>query len=255
MNQNIVTPFNIEFESRGYELDADGCVPTHMLLRYMEHMRWEYTRRDLQELVALFRQGYTFVVVAQTLRVTGDIGLAVPVRGNLWIGHTGRTSVVFRHAFDDVRSGELFAAGSTTIVFLAPGGAPTPLPDVLGPADTDPIMIPDLTKPELPEMPPEVFERSYRVRASDLDLQQHMNQANYATLYDDTRQDAANSYFYGPISLGAGRIRFLHIEYIQSAKIGEKLTVASWPIGKNPLRLGFAMRRNDTFLSRAVIHV
>ena len=252
-NQNIVNPFNIVFGSRGYELDAEGKVPAHVLLRYMEHLRWEYTRRDLRELVALFRQGHTFVVVSQALRVYRDIGLAIPIRGNLWIGRTGRSSIVFHHTFHHADDGELFAAGSTVAVFLAPDTVPTRLPDILEEPDTDPPMMPDLTPPGFTEIPPAPFERSYRVRASDLDLQRHMNQANYAALYDDTRQAAANRNVYGSGGAGMGRVRFLHIEYVHPATAGEKLVVATWPIEGKPLSLGFAMRRNDTLISRAVI--
>jgi acyl-CoA thioesterase FadM len=253
ITRNIVNPFNIVFNSRGYELDAEGIVPAHVLLRYMEHLRWEYTRRDLRELVALFRQGYTFVVVSQALRISGDIGLAIPIRGNLWISRTGRSSIVFQHTFHHVDNGELFAAGSTVVVFLAPDNVPTRLPDILEQADTDLPMMPDLTPPEFTEMPPAPFERSYRVRTGDLDLQGHMNQANYAAFYDDTRQAAAGQNVYGPDGAGIGRIRFLHLDYVRPATTGEKLVVATWPIGGKPLSLGFAMHRNDALISRAVI--
>lgn len=250
-----MTRFNIVFSSRGYELDAEGMVPAHVLLRYMEHLRWEYIIRDLPEIAASFREGHTFVVVAQTLRVTRDIGMAIPIRGNLWIGRSGRTSIVFHHTFHRVDDEELFAAGSTTAVYLAERGVPTSLPDCLGQADPNPAMMPDLNAPKFAEIPSTLFEYSYRVRTSDLDLLQHMNQANYAALFDDTRQAAANCNAYGPGGLGIGRIRFLHIEYFLPAKMGEKLVVATWTMARNPLNLGFAMRRNGTLLSRAVMQV
>ena len=246
---------NIVFESRGYELDAEGMVPAHVLLRYMEHLRWEYAIHDLPELMALFQDCNTFVVVAQTLRVTRDIGMAIPIRCKLWIGRTGRTSIVFHHTFHRVDDGELIAAGSATEVYMSQRGVPTPLPDCLWQEDPDPSMMPDMNPPKFTEIPPSPFEYSYNVRTSDLDLLGHMNQANYAALYDDTRHAAAGCNAYGPNRLGIGRIRFLHIEYLHPAMIGEKLMVATWTIGDDPLNLGFAMRRNDTVIGRAVIHV
>jgi acyl-CoA thioesterase FadM len=147
-----VTRFNIEFDTRSYEFDAEGMVPAHVLLRYMEHLRWQSTIRDLPELVKLFREGHTFVVVAQTLHVTKNIGTAIPISGNLWIGRTGRTSVVFHHTFHGVDDGELFAAGSTTAVYLTQGGMPTPLPDCLGEADPDPPSMPDLNSQNFSEI-------------------------------------------------------------------------------------------------------
>jgi acyl-CoA thioesterase FadM len=93
------------------------------------------------------------------------------------------------------------------------------------------------------------------VRASDLDPLRHMNQANYAAIYDDVRQAAAKCDAYGSGQLGIGRIRSLSIEYLHPAMVGEKLVVATWLIGSKPLNLGFAMRRNDTLIGRAVIQV
>lgn len=253
ITQNIVTPFNIVFDARGYELDAEARVPAHMWLHYMEHLRWEYTIRDLPEVSDLFRKGHSIVVVAQTLRVIRDIGVATPMRGSLWIGRTGRTSVVFSHAFHHADDGELLAAGSIIAVYLGLNGIPTPLPDSLFQTDPDPFMMPDLNPPEFTEIPSEPFECIYRVRASDLDFLRHMNQANYAALYDDTRQAAVSGNAYGSGGLGIGRIRFLHIEYLNPALLGEKLVVATWTIGNDPLSLGFAMHRNNTLISRAIL--
>ena len=200
-----------------------------------------------------YRKGHSIVVVAQTLRVIRGIGVSVPMRGSLWIGRTGRTSVVFNHAFHHVNDGDFLAAGSITAVYLGLNGMPSPLPDSLFQADPDPFIMPDLNPPEFTEIPSESFECIYRVRTSDLDFLKHMNQANYAALYDDTRQAAANRNAYGPDTLGIGRVRFLHIEYLQPALLGEKLVVATWKIGSDPLSLGFAMHQNTTLLSRALI--
>jgi len=251
-----VTAFDIVFEIRGYELDAEGKVPAHGFLRYMEHLRWEHTIRDLPEISALLRKGHALVVVAQTLRVIKDIGMAgSPIRGSLWIVRTGRTSIVFHHAFHGADDGELYAAGSTTTVYLSPGGTPALLPDCLLRTDPDPAAMPDLNVPKFVEMSPAQFERSYRVRTSDLDFLGHMNQANYAAVFDDARQAAAECNAYGTVGVGTGRIRLLHLEYLHPAVTGEKLTVATWTTGSNPPYLVFTMRRNDTVISRAVILV
>ncbi len=247
--------FNIVFDTRGYELDAEARVPVHMWLHYMEHLRWEYTIRELPEVSALFRKGHSIVVVAQTLRVIRDIGVSVPIRGSLWIGRTGRTSAVFNHAFHHADDGGLLAAGSITAVYLGLSGTPTPLPGSLFQAVPDPFEMPDLNAPEFTEMPSEPFKRTYHVRTGDLDFLKHMNQANYAALYDDTRQAAATRNAYGSGGLGAGRIRFLHVEYLRSAMLGEKLVVASWKAESDPLSLCFAMHRNTTLINRATLAV
>lgn len=250
-----MTVFSTVFDSRGYELDVDARVPAHTWLRYMEHLRWEHTIRDFPEISALFRKGHTIVVVAQTLRIIRDIGVAVPIRGSIWIGRTGRTSMVFNHTFHHADEEDLLAGGNITAVYLGEHGKPNPLPDTLRRANPDSSMMPDLTPPKFAEMPPAPFEYPYRVRTSDLDFLKHMNQANYAALFDDARQAAADRNAYGPGGLGLGRIQFLHIEYLNPALLGEKLVVSTWKIGSDPLSLGFTMHRPPTLLSRAYLGV
>ncbi|MBN2241119.1 MAG: acyl-[acyl-carrier-protein] thioesterase [Acidobacteria bacterium] len=244
-----------EIVSRGYELDAGGLVPPHMLLRYMEHLRWEYVERGSPEVKALFRSGHTFVVVAQTLRAARGIGLSVRMRAILWIGRTGRTSMDFHHVFHRVKDGALLAEGITTVVYLGRRGLPTPLPECLDRVDPNPPVKLALEPPAFEVMPPGSFERSYRVRADDLDFLQHMNQAGYAAIYDDARQAAAAESAYGPEGMGSGRVRFLHIEYVQSALSGNELIVATRLYRSDPVTLGFVMSRDGACLSRAVFQV
>ena len=245
----------VELVSRGYELDAEGLVPPHVLLRYMEHLRWEYVGGSSNEVKALFREGHTFVVVAQTLRIEGDIGLRAPLRGTLWIGRTGRASMDFHHVFHRVKDGKLLAEGIVTTVYLGRRGLPTPLPACLDGADSDPPMKLDLKPPVFGAMPHEPFRRSYRVRTDDLDFLQHVNQANYVALFDDARHAAAAERAYGPDDAGKGRIRFLHIEYIRSAIADDELTIATWLDGSAPVTLGFTLCRGDTLLSRALFRI
>lgn len=250
-----MSAIEVELVSRGYELDAEGLVPPYVLLRYMEHLRWEYVGSSPREVKALFRAGNTFVVIAQSLRMAGDIGLATPVRGVLWIGRTGRSSMDFHHAFYRAEDEKVLAEGITTIVYLGRNGSPKPLPDCLAPVDTGPPMTLDLQPPVSDPTQPRPFERSYRVRNDDLDFLQHMNQANYAALYDDARRAAAAESAYGPDGLGSGRVCFLYIEYIQSALADDELIVATGLNGSDPPTLGFDLRRDKTLLSRAVFQV
>jgi len=244
----------IELVSRGYELDAEGLVPPHVLLRYMEHLRWEFVGRSSPEVKALFRDGHTFVVVAQTLRMPGDIGLAVPMSGALWIGRIGRTSMEFHHVLHRAGDGKILAEGIATVVYLGRKGLPASLPDCLNQPAPDPPRTLDLKPPVFSAVLPGSFERTYRVRADDLDLLQHMNQANYAALYDDARQAAAAAGVYGPDGLGSSRIRFLHIEYVRSA-VADDEVVATGLNGKHPVSLSLTMSKGKTLLSRAIIRV
>jgi acyl-CoA thioesterase FadM len=243
---------DVEFVSRGYELDSRGLVPPHVLLRYMEHLRWEYARRRASSVASLLRKDRAFVVAAQTLAIAGDIGMAVSIHAAVWIGRTGRSSIEFHHTFHRVADGTLLSEGCATVVCIGDSGFPVPLPDRLRHTDSGPPLRMDLKPPEFVASLERPFERFYRVRADDVDMLQHVNQANYAAFYDDARQAAAGNGIYGPGDRGGGRIRLLHIDYASSALPGEELAVGTWLIGADPLTLGFTMRRGDTLLSRAV---
>jgi len=243
---------DIEFASRGYELDAEGLVPPHVFLQYMEHMRWENARREVSDLGSLMRTDRSFVVVSQTLHIAGDIGMATSMSGTVWIGRTGKTSMDFHHAIHRIGKKELLATGNTTIVCIDENGVPVNLPNRIGRASQDTSWTIDPQPPEFPEMPERLIERSYRVRTSDIDFLGHMNQAGYAGLYEDAHRTATKKNSYGSDGLGGGRMRLLHIEYVHSAVLGEEVSVGTWLAGTDPVTIGFVMRRGNTLLSRAV---
>lgn len=94
--------------------------------------------------------------------------------------------------------------------------------------------------PSLAERLPETFakrpatEECYlwacEVRPSDCDLLGHMNNANYATLFDDARHAAG----YGV------DVKLAHIDYVLQAQAFEKLTIAVWR-GMTELHLNLEM--------------
>ena len=247
-----MAPLDVEFVSRGYELDARGVVPPHVLLRYMEHMRWENALKSTTDVDSILRSGRSFVVVAQTVQILRYIGMAVRMRGTVWVGRIGRTSMDFHHVIHRTEDSELLVTGNVTIVYLGTDGTPTPLPERLRHARSDSPWTVEPKPPEFTAIPSQTFDRQYRVRADDLDLLQHVNQANYAAFYDDARQIAASRNVYGKDGLGGGRIRLLHIEYSSSAVMGEELSVGTWLVRTEPLTLGFVLRHDDDMLSRAV---
>ena len=247
-----MAPTEIEFVSRGYELDAEGLVPPHLFLQYMEHLRWENARRNLSDVGSLMRTDRSFVVAAQTLHIAGDIGMATPMTGTVWIGRAGRSSLDFHHAIHHRKEKALLATCNATIVCLDGDGAPAPLPDRLRRMQqTSPWTI-DPMPPELPELPGSFFERSYRVRTADIDLLGHMNQASYAAFYEDMHRTAIGNGVYGPDRIGSGRMRSLRIRYARSAILHEEVSVGTWLVAADPVTVGFVMRRGGIVLSLAV---
>jgi acyl-CoA thioesterase FadM len=247
-----MAPLECEFVSRGYELDAEGLVSPHVFLQYLEHLRWEHASRNVSDVRSLMREDRSFVVVAQTLHLLRDIGMAVPMRGTVWIGRAGRTSLDFHHAIHHLKDKELLATGTATVVCVGGNGVSSPLPDRLRRMQQRSAWTISPEPPEFSEVPGKFFERSYRVRTADIDLLGHMNQAGYAAFYEDAHRCAIENGAYGPSGAGAGRIRSLRIRYARSAILHEEVSVGTWLAAGDPVRVGFVMRRDGALLSEAV---
>lgn len=250
-----MAPLEFEFVSRGYELDAEGLVPPHVFLQYMEHLRWENARRNVSDVRSLMKPGRSFVVAAQMLHIARDIGMAVPMRGTVWIGRAGRSSLDFHHAIRHGEDKELLATCTATIVSIDGNGVPSQLPDRLRRMQHDSPWTIDPEPPEFSEPPEEFLECPYRVRTADIDMLGHVNQAGYAALYEDMHRTAVGRDVYGPGRKGGGRIRTLRIKYARSAILHEEVSVGTWLAAADPVTVGFLMRRGGTILSQAVARI
>ncbi|MFC1609895.1 hypothetical protein ACFL6C_02965 [Myxococcota bacterium] len=250
-----MTLLEVRLKTRGYELDADSRVPPHIWLRYLEHLRWETASRGPEELVELFRQGHAFVVVKQGLEVIDDVGFGTELLGTIWIGRAGRSSLDFCHALYRLPERDVVAVGRVTVVYLALAGKPTPLPGFLRQTESEPPPVPlDFVGLIDSPTPEGAFQRSYRVRAADLDLLGHVNHASFATFYDDARIAAASAGAYGPVSERAGgRLRTMTIEYKGQALLADQLQVSTWLVGSDPLTMALELRRSGELLSRATL--
>lgn len=235
--------------TRGYELDPDGLVPPPVFLRYLEHMRWESLRED-PSMGQLFQGGHSMVVVAQQLIVEREIGLAAALRGVMWVSAVGTTSLTLEHQLRLERGDELVVSGTTVGVYLGPDGKSCSLPGELRP-DVD--RAPGAALPRLRERPPSgSWTRTFAVRHSDLDLQRHVNQANYLAFIGDTRLLAAAAGAYGPGEAGPDRrLRTAHIEYHRQALAGDRLTATTWARDRG--QLVFVLSRDEATICNALI--
>ncbi|MEJ2109673.1 MAG: hypothetical protein P8Z37_07120 [Acidobacteriota bacterium] len=203
-------------------------------------------------MASLLQSDISFVVASQTLRIAEGIGMAEAIRGTVWVGRTGRTSLDFYNVFRRIKDNALLVEGCATIVYLGTNGLPTPLPARMQQPDPDPPSTIDLEPPVFSNIPQRLFQTPYRVRTSDIDLLSHMNHASYGALYEDAMHCALAVNAYGPGISGESRIRFLHIEYANSALLGQKLSAGTWLVSMDPVSLGFVLHCGDTLLSRAV---
>jgi acyl-CoA thioesterase FadM len=234
--------------TRGYELDSAALVPPAVLLRYMEHLRWESMDDEhLSRLSLLFADGCSFVVKAQSLEVLQDLGHGVGLRGSLWIGGVGRTSLTFHHEFHREEDMELVARGTVIVVYLDPEGRPKAVPDSI----RELVVVEDdgvFLAATLPfdTVPDGAWTRRFSVRASELDLLRHVNHANYLVYVEDTRVLASRAGAYGEQEgVADRRARQVVIVYHQQAVLGDELELATWALDDPPGGLGFELRHNQ----------
>jgi acyl-CoA thioesterase FadM len=108
--------------------------------------------------------------------------------------------------------------------------------------------------PPFPDRP--AFKTTAPVRFSDLDLISHMNNAAYVRLLDDAAWEALAAVGVLPDSSKDGPLPLHYdIEYLESARPGDELTVDSWfqPIAEQPGQFERYQRvmRQDRMLVRA----
>jgi acyl-CoA thioesterase FadM len=238
------------FRVRGYELDADGLVPPHIWLRYMEHLRWLAIGDEPELIERHLRGGIGFMVVAQALTLHRDASVGTELEGTLWVGRVGRTSVDFCHAFSAAATGEPIARGVATAVHFE-DRRPAPVPGELRQAVTAPAASLDLPAALEGDPPAEAHEYMVRVRPADLDFLGHSNHSNYCVFADAARHAAATAGALGEASEPArARIRGLNIQYSAETLCDQELTALTWQAATSPLTVGCELRRQETLLSR-----
>lgn len=241
--------------TRGYELDRTGAVPPTVVVRYLEHLRWEALREPATGMAGMFEHGRSIVVRSQSLEMLGRIPHAQDLTLGMWVERVGRSSLVLAH---DVcgPDGALFATATVLAVHIDRNGRPTGIPDGLRAV----ARVPD--KPVAAsaldvEAPPDAVVRTFRVRPHEIDLLQHVNHAIYLEYFEDARLLAAADGAFGEASRLASRpLRGVAIDYLRSALPGETLHTLAFPLPGLPSVLGFELRLahgEGALLSRARI--
>jgi acyl-CoA thioester hydrolase len=238
---------------RGYEIDRHGVVSAAGFLRYFEHARWEALGDPDLEMGRFFQDGNRLVVRAQKLEILEPARFGETLDLAVWIARVGRTSLDFGQ--EALRAGTTVARSSMVAVYLSPGGNPQAVPESVRAL----VMERPLPQVDLLSVrrPPDAFALPLSVRPSDLDLLQHVNQAQYADYLDDARFLAAEAGVYGPRKSARYPIRRLAIDYRREARVGDALSVATWPIPLHPLAYGFELTRSgeEEPIARARVEV
>lgn len=243
--------------TRGYELDAASTIPPWVVLRYLEHMRWESLEEPETGLAVLFTDGFRMVVRAQQLEIVEAIGLHAELNISLWLSRIGGASMDMRHDVVRAQDGRVVARALVTVVYLNPSWRPERIPDavrhLVQPGEHAPLLL----APTL-EIPEVTWSRKLTVMPSDADLFGHVNHANYMAYFDDTRRFAASAPAYGASSaLGERPVARAALDYRKEALPGDVLTVLTWCETDCEGAFGFALRRDSDgeVLCRARIEV
>lgn len=234
MTQDV---FVTDVRIRGTDLDREAKVSAATFLRYFENMRWDAHAAGASALQGLFSGGRAAVVVAQRLRIFGEARFGMKLRGEMWLSRVGRTSLGIEHLLT-TEQGEPVAQCGTTAVHLGVNRRPEPVPDAIRSlvrTDRETVDLP--APPE--EAPADANVLPHRVRASEIDFLQHVNQANYLSHLDDARRTHGSQ----------ERLRTAHIVYEREALESDALQLCTWWLEDGVV--GGVVRRGDEVLCRA----
>jgi acyl-CoA thioesterase FadM len=235
--------------TRGYELGSDGVLPPSVLLRYLEHMRWQTLTSDGP--IPVRRFWGLGVVRAQAMEIFEPIAFHVHLELSLWVSRVGRTSFVFAHDIVRVADGKRVAASTATVVALDTNRRPTEVAAVARDYVVD-RPVATVARPA-GGAPADAWSMPVVLRPSDHDMQQHVNHARYADFVEDARVLCARAGGYGP-GRWDRRVRTLSIEYEQETRLGDAIAMRTWHAPAADDELEFELVRDGAdVLTRAKI--
>lgn len=255
--------FSIPLETRGTECGPDRWVTLPSIISYMEHCRWLWMDEPRLGLVEAVHKGHGFYVVEQSIAMNRRFGMGqrcevrcamtyagrsvaeglqdvlrddgvqlahCHIRG-AFMGPTGRLARLPVKTREAVYTGELDGVRGT-----AHAGTPSSLFDPPQP------LRPGTLDLELPtERPEDVNSYRVQVRASDIDIFNHVNAANYVR-------------FVASALAAVGASESLHraqLKYSGQAVLGDILDVQTWSLGGE--QHAAEVLRGDEVLFRAVV--
>lgn len=232
--------------TRADEGGRDGNLPVSTLLRYFEHLRWEGLRLNYAGMQELITGERLAVVRAQEIEILQPIRAGETGVFRLWTERVGRTSATFGHTIRS-ESGELLARCAVVWVHLTREGTPVALPAhvVASPTGEVPSMS-MLTE----SVPTGAWSYRYAVRASEVDVLQHVNHASYVRYVEDTLAFGEQYRAWGARTAWAQRsIGRLAIDYRAETHLGSDVEVKTW-VGEDDA-FHFALSAGRTEVGRA----
>lgn len=252
--------FSVSATIRGYECAQGAVVGLPQILSLCEHCRWEWILEPKLGLVDQLHEGHFFVVHRATLGIVRTFGIGTRLSVRATLREVGRVNCLVEQ--DLVREdGVLLAKAIVNAIWIGPSGRMVRVPDLvregvttaplpsridapLNPgqpgsflAPPERVFAPSLDTTVFTEVPDDAEVAEVVIRASDCDVHEHVNNANYLRLFED--------------ALG-GPAREATIEYRGQAVAGDRLHVRGWALDDG--RTAFVLARPDrTAVARAVL--
>jgi acyl-CoA thioesterase FadM len=227
---------NNRFRVRAHDLDSSGMASPVALVRLLETQRW-HAFEDNGVLSAFFESG---VIRAQRLELHRTAKFDDELVIAMWLSRLGRTSLELGHTLHS--DGEEIGRAVVAAVATDRQGRPTPLSDELRRllSDRETLALPRLAL----SAPPGAWSHDFVVRASDIDLLQHVNEARHVDYVDDTRRACAQAGGYGEqIRRAASPLSSLTISYEGQPHLGDRLRATTWVSGEGDSQYDVEIRR------------
>ena len=229
--------FERAFRVRHYECDPYGHVNHVNYLRYMQQAAMDASEAAGYDVARYQAMGRLWFVRETDIEYLHPLVYGDTVIVKTWVLDFRR--VRSRRAYELRRAsdGLLVAQATTDWVFL---DSRTERP-VTVPPEMIAAFVPEGLSgegdrrepfPPAPTPPPDVFTTTVRVAWHDLDAAGHVNNANYMVYLEECGIQVAEAYGWPPermFAAGFGIVaRRYRIEYYQSARYGDELTLATW---------------------------
>ncbi|MEN0062388.1 MAG: acyl-CoA thioesterase [Myxococcota bacterium] len=254
--------FSVPVTIRGYECTQGAVVGLPQILSLCEHCRWEWILEPRFGLVEPLHEGHFFVVHRATLGVVRTFGIGTKLVVRAILREVGRVNCIVEQ--DLLREdGVLLARAFINAIWIAPSGRMARVPNHVREATTDAPLpsrtdVPAdagrpgsfLSPPEqrfeptlddtvFRDVPGDAVTSLVRVRPSDCDVHDHVNNANYLRLFED--------------ALGAPA-REATIDYRGQAVAHDELTMWQWPVSNDCVAFVLARSADpNAVMARAVL--
>ena len=225
------------FRVRQYECDANGHLNTASYLRYMQETAFDASAAAGYDMAAYQQLNSIWLIRETEIDYLHPLVYGDRVEVHTWVVDMRQVSSRRVYEFTDPGSQRIIARAHTDWAYIdADTSRPVKIPGEIAAAffpeglpDEFPGRAPFPTPPSPPE---EVFSTIVKVRWSDIDIMEHVNNATYIDYMNECTMRMLASYGYSWSRIKSDGIgmyaRKLRIKYHQPALLDDELEFSTW---------------------------